>query len=371
MKSQIDYFWRSGTDWLFRRRRLGLALISPGILLFAILVSSWIEVQIPIGDAEFSIGMSGEGAFSLGTTLTSLAVLMALVLIAVGAAITISDWRRSRRRKVIAIECRGLRDQPGKPLEQSIPRRISGTPEPLNLNLRQGIRDGEITDPRAALSRLEALPNDLSTRTHGLDRSDFQIVVGALAPVPFLYYLGCILDDEDDVEVLDWDRHSRHWRDLSDFDDGRRFQVDWPEQDLREYDEVILAVSASYEVDVSAAKSVTSDTPCVVMDLAERSTSSHWSKEKQMELGRQFLDTAIRLSDTGIRKIHLFLASPASLAIRLGMLYDRRNLPELHIYQYDRKNITPFPWCLRIPTGHDNLAQILMTESAKPSGRGS
>lgn len=362
MKGKMDYFWRSATDWLFRRVRLGLCLISSGVLLFGILVSSWIELRVPIGDSEFSVGMSGDGAFSIGTTLTVIAVLMALSLIAVGLWISISDWLRGRRKKVIAVECRGLRGQSGKPLDQFIPRRITGIPELLSLDLRQGIRDGEITNPQAALKRIEELPNNLSTRTQGLDRTDFKIVVGALAPVPFLFYLGYVLDDEDDVEVLDWDRHSKVWRDLVDFDDGRRFLVSWPNSDLNGSDEVILAVSASYGIDLSAAQSMIKDCPCVTMDLSGRSNDSHWSRDKQVELGRQFMETLLRLSDVGVKRVHLFLASPASLAVRFGMLYDRRNLPEVRVYQYDRKHIPQYPWSLYIPAAHEQSVQILSAD---------
>jgi hypothetical protein len=39
----------------------------------------------------------------------------------------------------------------------------------------------------------------------------------------------------------------------------------------------------------------------------------------------------------------LFLAAAASLALWLGMLYDKRNLPRLEVNRYEQADPKPFP----------------------------
>lgn len=58
-------------------------------------------------------------------------------------------------------------------------------------------------------------------------------------------------------------------------------------------------------------------------------------------------------------RIHLILASPASLAIRLGMAYDPRLMPELLVYQYERTDPVPYPWALRMPNHGEACASVI------------
>ncbi|WP_374226560.1 hypothetical protein [Bradyrhizobium sp. SRL28] len=46
---------------------------------------------------------------------------------------------------------------------------------------------------------------------------------------------------------------------------------------------------------------------------------SHWSEDKQRALGQQFLETAIRSGNLGIRRIHLFLAAQNSVVFPFRM----------------------------------------------------
>lgn len=361
MKSVIQHYLRSAIDWRFRRQRAGLTLATLGVALCGLLLSPLFQFRWLTGEAELSVGVNADGGILLGPTLSAVGFLLALILIGTGLFLSISEWLDSRRRKIIVIECRGLRSHPGRPLEESLPRRLQGKRDGLILDIRNNLRDGEVVDAEAAVSRLGTLPHDLAVRTQGLDRKDVKLVVGALAPVPFVFYLGCLLDDEEGIELFDWDRHGGNWRELSEFDDGQRFVVNWPEESLAGCEQVLLAVSASYGVDIPSVGSTLPGCPRVEMDLDGRSTDSHWSKEKQVELGRQFLDVAMRIGDLGVRRINLFLAAPASLVLRLGMLYDRRNLPEVLVYQYERKCVVPYPWSLRIPNGHETYPEVIQT----------
>ena len=99
-------------------------------------------------------------------------------------------------------------------------------------------------------------------------------------------------------------------------------------------------------------------TPIVRMNLQDRSTASHWSEEKQQRLAQQFRDTVIALAAEGVGEIALFLAAPASLALRLGTVYDRRNLPRLAVNQFEQADPRKFPWMVWMPVAGAAEARV-------------
>ena len=108
-------------------------------------------------------------------------------------------------------------------------------------------------------------------------------------------------------------------------------------------------VSVSYVVNPVDVRAKVGEMPIVALDLDGASPTSHWSEDKQRDLGTQFLETVIGLGNRGVRRIHLFLAAQNSVAFRFGRLYDKRNLPEVAVYQYQRAATPPYPWGILMP----------------------
>lgn len=352
----INYFLRSFTDWVFRRRSIGLALVRVGVpLLIAVLVGLTIGVEIPTshGPMTFKWDSSGSiGALSWGVfVIASLIMLLGLCLIT-------RDVRADGRKKVIVIEARGLRDWKGQALALAVPWSVPGRREQVIVDLRQGLVDGQIVSPDVALRRLAGLTDDIARRCDGLDRQDISFVLGGLAPVPFLFLLGVIVDDESRTFFMDWERTQHGWRTLAEEDDGRRFVVSGMDTVHAQIRRVALSVSASYDVldaDVHVAEP---GVPIIKMELEGRNTSSHWSELKQQHLAQQFLDTVMALARQGVTEITLFLAAPASLALRLGTLYDKRNLPHVEVNQFEQGDPKRFPWTVRMPVSGLPLAEV-------------
>lgn len=167
------------------------------------------------------------------------------------------------------------------------------------------------------------------------------------------------LDDEGPIVVMDWDRHLNEWRILDGEDDKKRFSVEGMGGIAGDATEVILAVSVSYGVDLNGIARKFRDLPLVQMSLEAGSPSSHWSEDKQIALGQQFLDTVISIGNIGVRRIHLFLAAPSSVTFRFGRLYDKRNLPEVIVYQYERELVPPFPWGIRMPVSGNSKPEVV------------
>ncbi|MGO1425183.1 MAG: SAVED domain-containing protein [Halomonas sp.] len=352
------YFVRSLIDWVFRRRSMGLTLIRIGVpLLGIVLVGLTVGVTIPTSQGPFIFSWDSGG--SAGTLSVGVFVIASLIVL-LGVFLIIREIRQENRKKVIVIEARGLRDWQGQPLELAVPLSIPGRREQMIVDLRQGVIDGQIISSEVALRRLASLPDDIARRCDGLDRSDISFVLGGLAPVPFLFLLGVIVDDESRTFIMDWDRAQHAWRPLDDGDDGNRFKVTGLNAANIAVKRVALCVSASYDVLEADVRIVETCAPIIKLELEDRSIRSHWSETKQQQLAQQFLDTVMYLARHGVTEISLFLAAPASLTLRLGTLYDKRNLPHIEVNQYERSDPKRFPWAVRMPVAglpHAELTQ--------------
>ena len=217
------------------------------------------------------------------------------------------------------------------------------------VDIRQHVKDGEIVDSEAALLGLVSLPSDLRRRVNGFDRRDVTLVYGGLTPVPFTFLTGVLMDDEGAVVILDWDRHAEVWRQLDESDDGKRFRSSGLESVKRDTPEVALSVSVSYSVSSDDVRSTVGGIPIVTLSLEGGSPNCHWSQSKQRALGEQFLNTVVSLGNLGVGLVRLFLAAQNSVAFRFGRLYDKRNLPEVVVYQYERAASPPYRWGVRMP----------------------
>ncbi len=353
----INYFLRSLIDWVFRKRSAGLALVRIGVPIFGfVLAGLTVGVKIPTsqGNFIFSWDSSGSiGALSWGV------FFIALLIVFLGIFLIVRDIHQESRKKVIVIEARGLRDYQGQPMATSVPASILGRREQVVIDLRKGMVDGTILSPDAAIRRLESLPDDIARRCDGFDRSDISFALGGLAPVPFLFLLGVIVDDESQTFIMDWDRRQHAWRALTDEDDGNRFIVSGLDAINTTVKRVALCVSASYDVNEVDVRMVEPDAPIIKAELVGRNTHSHWSEVKQRQLAQQFLDIVMSLAQQGGVEISLFLAAPASLSLRLGTIYDRRNLPRIEVNQYEQSDPKRFPWAIRMPVAGLPHAELI------------
>ncbi|MDE2846896.1 MAG: SAVED domain-containing protein [Gemmatimonadota bacterium] len=347
---QLNRFLTLLISWLIRKRSLGLRIMRIGsiCLLTSFGIGGVLDISLPLQDGQLTV--SFDSASETPSIVLYLTVFTGFTLLVIGLIVVIFEQRSQSKKKVIVIEIRGLRDGNGASIMDAIPNHLAGYRDHVLYDLRQGIKDGEIVIPSTAIDQLVYIPADINRRSNGLDHKDLSIVYGGLAPVPLTFLTGVLIDDESTVLTLDWDRHSGNWRELDGVDDKIRFRVvGFENEKTRVSPEVALAISVSYKVHEHDVISRVGKLPLIQLKLDKGSSDSHWSEQKQNALGKQFLSTAIKLANCGVKRIHLFLAAQNSLVFRFGRLYDKRNLPEVVVYQYIRSNDIPHKWGILMP----------------------
>jgi hypothetical protein len=364
MKNEVRHFFRQLTDFLFRRRSPALTTAKIGLKLTAIgAVGGWFINAKYKGDGgiwELSYHTSSTPQF-----LSSASVLFGIIFIFVGVVWEVFRYRNElrllERRKTIVIEQRGLVDTKDQPLAEQVKQDKKVFVDPIVVDIRERLIDNKVTRPDLALEKVLNLPLSLKERTNSLAASDIEIIYGGIVPVPFAFTTGYLLDDESKIDVYDWDRDEPIWRTLSEGDDDEVFKVDIDKTGNGKA--AVVAISFSYPVDKTAIDIAFPSITKHHLSLEDKDRNNHWSKQKQNRLAGEFFEYCKKLQGMGIEHIHLVLAAQNSVAFRFGQSYDKRNLPPITVYQYERSDPIKYPWGVLLPQIPDRKPSCIMLES--------
>lgn len=369
MKQLIHKLVNRSIDWVFRPRNPGLVLIKYGA---SLLVTTWglnFIGQFFFSDGARTISLklaTGEGppmwASIVMYGLGSILIIGGLVVIAIR---TKHDFRKERRQRLIVVELRGLHSSPDTPAVNANFGPLAGERVPLPVDFRP--LSGAAVDPNRMLERIGTITPMIETLTAGRDKSDVFVAVGGLAAVPGLFLTGMLLDDESHITLYDWERNYKEWRLIEGEDDGKRFHPLDTSALPSNCTEVLLAVAVSYPIDTAAVHSTFPHLPVAKLSAQEVLADRYWSSEKQQALVVSFRDSVQELMARGVQKIHLILAAPSSPTIRMGMAYDKRLMPDLVVYQYERTESPPYPWGVLMPTHGRASASIVPVVAPNPA----
>ncbi len=340
-------------DFIFRRRSIEAHLIKYGasIAIAAMGFSYFFKLTYHGKNHDLSVQAStGDGP---ATWIIDFAFFTGLGMCLVGLLIATHkiyrEMRTESRRKIIIVELRGLQSSPDTPATEVVLKDIRGQRTRIELDFRVRTATGTTVTPEAALAKLSTMMHAVEVNSAGKDKSDVSVVVGGLAPVPLLFLAGLMLDDESNITVIDWDRNLKEWRVADGPDDGKRFlPIEIPSICG---EAAVLAVAISYPIsDDAIRQSFGEAVPIFRLTAEEVLSDRHWSEHKQAAFAAAFREAVQRLMNAGVKRIHLILAAPASQAIRIGMAYDKRLMPEIVVYQYEKSMEPPYPWGIQMPT---------------------
>ena len=359
-----EHFIRNAIDWFFRVSAVERWLITSAFGVIVAVFAGPPLVGIVLGLIFEAVPEEYLTAVQVVNDVDFWILVLCGVVIL--AALSIVVWRlfvenrSNSRKRVLVVEGRGLRDDDGSPLVDAIPKSILGLRIPLVLDLRNNT-DGRVIEPEAAISKVETTRHQLTQYQKALDRKDLTTVYGGLTPVPYTFLTGIYFDDEGRVVTYDWDRTREAWRALGNEDDQGTFKLSRLD-DLSGEPEVVVAVAFSYPIE-NADVDTTFSCQVVRLVLDGVSSDAHWSAEKQNRLAQQFLEVVKKVRARGVRRIHLVMAAPNSVVFTFGRRYDKRNLPEIVVYQYERGQSPAYPWGVLMPVGGVSKPSIIYNAS--------
>ena len=356
----FENFVLKATDWWFRVTTIERFLVGGSLTLIATIYAGPRLLEIILRLAVDSIP---EGVLQAQWALDLVdgwILMICSSLIVVGVALAVTRERRDAKlrskTRVLAIEARGLRDDNGSPLSETIAKHYKATVTVILLDLRNRM-DGKVIQPERALDEIATAQRSVLQHQKDGDRADLTTVYGGLTSVPYTFLTGVLLDDEGKLVTYDWDRTQEAWRKIEGDDDEVGFQVEGLET-ISDASEVVVALAYSYPIN-DGDLSTTFNLPAVRLTLERMSSDAHWSQKKQNRLAQKFLEITKQLSAKGVKRIHLVLAAPNSVVFTFGRRYDKRNLPELVVYQYQRGEVPAYPWGVLMPVSSVDKARVL------------
>lgn len=318
-----------------------------------------LELKKTLSNGDFVRGTLATAGTAWWVTAVCLAFGSLLVL--AGLFLICRQYQDQSRKRVIAIELRGLSQTMDSSIQSAIPRRVIGRREVVLIDVREQVQ-GTPRQRQDAVTEVNLIPRHLKTNKSGNNRDDLTLYVGGLAPVPLLFLAGNLLAAESKINWMDWDRKALKWvSPAAGVDLQSPSIIHCKEQSGTE---ALLAISISYPVDVNELRIAFPKIPLVEIKI-EGATPGHVVSESSIrQIQQAFMDTIAMLQGQGVRKVHLVLAAPSVLSMQLGGIYAGRNMPVLVIYQYQKAQVeNPYPWGVEMPNSERHEGVYVIREN--------
>lgn len=276
---------------------------------------------------------------------------LGIVLIVVGLWMGVTDWltvrRNNARKKNIIIELRGLSGTLNKSLKSSISKTMTGQVDEVLVEIGQHVTAGTPSELDKALDKVNNIHSRIETAVAGKDPDDISIHAGTVAPTPFQFLLGVILDDEFSPNVWEYERLKDEWQALDQNEPSIVVNEQIDPRISGQDTEVVVAVAATFAVLDSTISNTWPNLKVAKIENPTATPNSLWTEADQIMIVESFLRVMALLKNRGVKKVHLALAASPSICLRLGRHFDQRNLPEVTVYQFDR-NLDRYTWGVEI-----------------------
>lgn len=347
-----------------RARTVGGILVKSGLSLMAIKPS--IVIAIAIVQQDIGV-LSFRLENPIADALTTISFLIGTVAFISGAIFLVCDRNASKkaaaRARIVAVEFRGLVETGSTPLLSAVPGLLYAQRSQIIVNVQENLRRGGIAELQQAVSEIYAVRQRLKDHCSDSAREDIYLTAAGVMPVALLFYAGHILEDISAITLMDWNRTRDNWQPLDEMDDGLRLQISG--HIPKGTSESVLALSVSYSVDEAAIAECFPHLPVLHMRLNNPAVNRLWSEDKQRGLCDQFLEQMSTLHNADISTVHLILAAPSSLCLRLGRHYDFKNHPTIIAYEYHRGKLPAYQWGIKFAHDAESLPQVLILPNSR------
>jgi len=330
--------------WKYKSRDIGMAfatlLVTGGMTI--ILSGALWNITIDLDRLNIPAALSFNSNEVIG---------FGILLVIIGTGIGILRLRDlGKTLSGILIVHNGMEGMNTSSIQNALPKSfIKGGLEIINLYQGHQLQEGEVVLPERALNVINNLDQQIDTRLNGRSISDVKLAYGGLASIPYLMVAGYKVSSRQECLVLDYSR-GRGWHSLDNLDDGETLSIQDPVDEI--LNEVAIVMPFSVEIsDEQIPVEVRGKSYRFNLEHGARPDSLN-SEDKQSRIASLFYKHCanIRAKHNKLEKIHLFLASQASFAFRLGTMISMSVSPTIICYQFDAKN-NRYTWGIMIQPG--------------------
>lgn len=192
----------------------------------------------------------------------------------------------------------------------------------------------------------------------GRDLNDITVCAGGIAPVPFLFMLGNVLEDDRPVSWAEWERNSRRW--LWSKDGTSVPAWDIPTLDLIQTSDVVLRSGITYPITAGDVSKAFPNHDVVVWEPKEDLFQVIFDEASCTSICDEFKKLLRLLNSKGVKRVHFLLACSTALTMRLGSVLDPRNMPDVIVYQYEKSSDLVYIWGLGIQSHEGKKSPIFI-----------
>lgn len=338
----------------------GSLILSAGLAILAITLGFNI-----VGILTVHLGGLNFAASVTSSETPAFLIYLATLLIILGASVLLYNEHKkhkqmeleNNRKVILVVQIDAYSNVTPTPLKASIPKEIIGKATPIYIDKREALLGGRnLQEVSMDIINIE---QTLAQYARGNDAADISICAGGLAPVPLLFLLGNVLEDERPIHWAEWERVESRWAWSN---EGKQISP-WQLSKLESMDaeEVVLKSGISYPIlqgDISIAFP---RHQVLTWEPREKLFQIIINEQSCINICNEFKSLMLQLKGQGIKRIHLLLACSSALTMRLGSVLDPRNMPEVIVYQYEKNSELIYTWGLGVKV-HEGKKTVIVVD---------
>lgn len=349
-------------------RNPGSAAISAGLFILVLLLSANYAAKIGVNLVWLKVDATASTQSPSPAWESALLGLATFLIVSGMAWLFYCAHRQSKRddeeneRKVVfCVQFDAYNEIIPALLSAEVPTEIKGKRIQILLHKRDALVGGYGVEDVA--HEVMYIKNTLLQHAAGLNLGDISVCAGGMAPVPLLFMLGNVLEDDRKINWAEWERKIGKWLWSS---DGIPVQT-WsmPTLDAIQTSDVVLRSGITYPI---AAQDVSKAFPnhhVVVWEPKENLFQVVFDEASCIAICDEFKNLMRQLSSKGVKRVHFLLACSTALTMRLGSVLDPRNMPDVIVYQYEKNSDLVYVWGLGIQSREGKKIPVFIDRRKK------
>lgn len=272
------------------------------------------------------------------------------------------EAEESDRKVVLVVQVDAYNEVIPPSLSTAVPADIKGRRIPVLIQKRDALVAGNSL--QESVDEVMHTKRQLLQNAGGRDLDDISVCAGGLAPVPLLFLLGNVLEDDRPIHWADWERNEKRWAWSYEGVPAQPWGL--PKPGFMSSDEVVLKSGITYPIADEDVARAFSNLPVVKWEPADRLFQTILDEPSCRAICEEFKALMHLLLAHEVKRVHFLLACSSALTMRLGSVLDPRNMPEVIVYQYERNSELVYTWGIGVKA-HEGRKSPIVIDRRKPA----